>query len=393
MTDVMTSPRRGLPWPLLGWFGASATLMVPQAAGPVAFSLLALALTGDTQGGAALVLAMTLAQVAGAVPVTRWGRGRNPTAFLRLLVLGRTLALGGVALAGALGAPFWLLVVLAALSGSVAGAAYGYLRSLLSHLTPEDRYPRALGIAATLNEVTFVAAPVAAAGLGALSPVLGLAALTLIGALPVLLVPRVAQAEVPGVATRGSLLTARVLLWLACAAGGGAAVAVIEIGAVALALKFGQAPTMAILFTVPLCLASICGGIWVSVRNRMAGRGVVVAQLAVTALGVALVAWGGALAPTLAGAVLVGAVMPPLGTTYMLVLDRLVPKDRRAEAFAVLRTANALGVILASGLLALVSLPAALLAVVSLPAALLAVALLMGAVMTLVALTPGAMGA
>ncbi|WP_210184278.1 hypothetical protein [Bosea robiniae] len=37
--------------PLVRWFISSATLTVPQAAGPVAFALVALALTGDTSGG------------------------------------------------------------------------------------------------------------------------------------------------------------------------------------------------------------------------------------------------------------------------------------------------------------------------------------------------------
>ena len=75
-----------------------------------------------------------------------------------------------------------------------------------------------------------------------------------------------------------------------CAAGGGAAVAAIEIGAVALALNFGYEPALAILFTVPLCLASVSGGIWVSVRNRMATRKAVLAQLFIMTLGSALAA-------------------------------------------------------------------------------------------------------
>ena len=77
----------------------------------------------------------------------------------------------------------------------------------------------------------------------------------------------------------GSGLSPSILLWLACAAAGGATVASIEIGAVALALNFGYEPALAIMFTVPLCLASVAGGIWVSVRNRMATRKAVLAQL------------------------------------------------------------------------------------------------------------------
>ncbi|PJE29484.1 Major Facilitator Superfamily protein [Pseudooceanicola marinus] len=374
---------RRVDWPLIRWYGASATLLVPQAAGPVAFSLLALALTGDESGGAALILAMTLAQVAGAVPFTRLGARFRAAPYMRALIGLRTLALLVLCLGAALGWPLWALAVCAALSGSVSGAAYGMLRALLNQLTPEDRYPRALGIAATLNEVSFVASPVLAAGLGGVSPLLAVLALSLLGGLPALLVPDVAPVPwAEPAADRRGILSPPVLLWLACAAAGGAAVATLEIGAVALALRFGHAPTMAILITVPLCVASVCGGLWVSWRNRMAGRAAVVAQLAVMALGCLLAATGLSLGLTVAGAVMVGAVLPPLGTTYMLLMDRLVPAHRRAEAFSVLRTANLLGVILASGVLA----------VVSLGAALVAVTLAMAAVTLAVALSPRAMG-
>src|SRR6476620_1632183 len=61
-------------WALLRWFVSSATLGVPQAGGPIAFSLVALGLTGQTSGGAAMMLAMMLAQVVGAIPIARLGR-------------------------------------------------------------------------------------------------------------------------------------------------------------------------------------------------------------------------------------------------------------------------------------------------------------------------------
>ena len=55
-------------------------------------------------------------------------------------------------------------------------------------------------------------------------------------------------------------------------------------------MNFGYEPALAILFTVPLCLASVSGGIWVSVRNRMATRKAVLAQLFIMTLGSALAA-------------------------------------------------------------------------------------------------------
>jgi len=273
-------------WPLLRWFISSGTLGVPQAAGPVAFSLVALSLTGDASGGAAMMLAMTLAQVAGAIPIARLGKSLPLAMFLKMLVAVRTLALFSIAICAANGASFTWLIVLAAAAGLVNGAASGYLRAVLNHLAHTPRLPRALGIAATLNEVTFVLAPVAASGLGSISPALAVFVLAAVGAVPALLVPNTGSTHSEAVhGPQGSLLSPSILLWLACAAAGGAAIAAIEIGAVALALRFGYEPTLAIMFTVPLCLASVAGGIWVSVRNRMATRKAVLAQLLVMTLG------------------------------------------------------------------------------------------------------------
>jgi hypothetical protein len=305
------------------------------------------------------MLAMTLAQVAGALPIIRLGRGLPAAALLRGLVGLRALALAAIAAGAAAGLPFLGLVGLAAVAGSVNGAAFALLRSALNELTPASRLPRALGIAATLNETTFVLAPVMASALGSVSPVLAVLALAGLGALPALLVPRGRAAPAaarlpPG---GGALLSPAILLWLACAAAGGATVAALEIGAVALALAFGHEPALAIVFTVPLCLAAVAGGLWVSLRNRMPTRPAVLGCLAVMTAGALLAALEWSLATTVLGAVLVGTVLAPLGTHYSLVLDSLAPPQRRAEVFALLRTANALGVIFASALLTAFPLP------------------------------------
>ena len=233
--------------------------------------------------------------------------------------------------------------------------------------SPASRFPRALGIAATLNETTFVLAPVAASGLGTISPAFAVLALAVLGAVPALLVPNTGSAHIAGVqGPAGSMLSASILLWLACAMAGGSVVASIEIGAVALALNFGYEPALAIMFTVPLCLASVTGGLWVSVRNRMATRKAVLAQLSVMALGSALAALELSVATTVVGAVLIGLVLAPLGTYYSLILDTLAAPQRRAELFALLRTANAVGVIFASATLTVVSLSVALIVVTGL---------------------------
>jgi DHA1 family inner membrane transport protein len=76
----------------------------------VAFSLVALALTGDPSRGAAIMVAMTSAQVLGVIPITRLGKNRPAVVFLRWLVAIRTVALAGMAGLAAYGAPFGWLV-------------------------------------------------------------------------------------------------------------------------------------------------------------------------------------------------------------------------------------------------------------------------------------------
>lgn len=354
-------------WPLYRWFISSATVSVPQAAGPVAFSLVALSVTGDASGGAAMMLAMTLAQVAGALPIARLGKHLPLATFLRLLIAIRTLALVSVALFAAFEASFTWLVMLVAVVGLVNGAASGYLRAVLNHLASAPQLPRALGVAATLNEVTFVLAPVLASGLGTVSPAFGILVLAAVGAAPALLIPNAGPTHIGSVrGASGSILSPSLLLWLMCAVAGGATVATIEIGAVALALRFGYEPALAIMFTVPLCLASVAGGIWASVRNRMPTRRTVLTQLSIMSVGSALAALNLSVATTVVGAVLIGSVLAPLATYYSLILDTLAPSQRRAEVFALLRTANAVGVIFASTALTALPLSMALIGVTGL---------------------------
>jgi hypothetical protein len=59
---------------------------------------------------------------------------------------------------------------------------------------------------------------------------------------------------------------------------------------------------------------------------------------------------------TIMGAVMVGFVLAPLSTYYSLMLDALSPPHRKAEVFALSRTANSIGIILTSASLALTSL-------------------------------------
>ncbi len=354
LPDATRSVARGA---LVRWLLSYGIFSVPQAAGPIAFALLAIPLTGDPGSGAAIVLAITIAQVVGAIPVARLGRNKNAVSFLKALVGTRTLALVAVAILAAAGAPFTFLLVAAALAGLVNGAAFGYLRSVLNYLVEPSRMPRALGIAATLSEFTFVAAPVVASVLGTINPVFALLTLSILGTAPVVLVPGIPHARaLEPVDGSGSLLKPSILLWLACTMANSAVVSSIEIGAVSLAMNYGFPPAMGFIFTVALCVASVAGGVWVSVRNRMPRRSAVLVYLVLMSTGAALIASHQSVVVTIVGALIVGCFLAPLGTYYSLMLDALSPPHRKAEVFALSRTANSIGIILTSANLTLTSL-------------------------------------
>jgi len=355
--DVARATRSAKRGALVRWLLSYGTFSVPQAAGPIAFALLAMPLTGNPGSGATIVLALTIAQVVGAVPIARLGRNRNAVSFLKALVGIRTLALAAIAMLAAAGAPFSLLIIAAALGGLVNGAAFGYLRSVLNYLVEPSRMPRALGIAATLSEFTFVAAPVAASALGTINPAFALLMLTILGAAPAILLPGVPHAKAPApVDGSGSLRKPAIYLWLACTMANSALVSSIEIGAVSLAVKYGFPPAMGVIFTVALCVASVTGGGWVSVRNRIPRRSTVFVYLVLMSTGAALIASNLSVVVTIVGAIIVGGFLAPLGTYYSLTLDAQSPPHRKAELFALARTANSIGIILTSACLTLSSL-------------------------------------
>jgi hypothetical protein len=356
-----SKPRSGLR--VIRWQAGFGSFGVPQAAAPIAFALLALPITGSAGSGAAMVFAMTTAQVLGAVPVSRLGNRFDSVGYLRALIAVRTVALAAVTVLAAAGAPFGYLIVAVTAAGAVNGAAYGYQRLLLNYLVAPDRLPRALGVAATLNEIVFAVAPVLASLLGAVSPLWAMAAITALGIGPMVLMPSIPAAD--GLHTKRSAqahqpIPAQVLLWLLCAAAGSGVVAAVEVGAVSLALAFGLQVGWAFIFALVLCMGSVTGGIWVSVRNRMPETWKVVAFLATTTAASGLILAGGHIVTTLAGAAVIGFFLPILGAFYSLALDQLAPPHRRAEVFALLRTATSLGVITVSGLLALLGLQATL---------------------------------
>jgi len=347
------SPSPGKYFPLLRWYGASAFFGLPQAAAPITFSLATLKMTGRAEDGAAMILAMTVAQIIGVIPITRGAKRYPSGAIVRALIVWRAFALLALAICIQLKWPFAVLIIFSALAGLANGAAYGHLRALLNALVSPNSMPRALGVAATINELVYVLTPIAATMMASVSPAFTVLMIAVASVVPAILISSSAPAPVPTREKRAPLYRALLFAWLTCAICGGATVAVIEVGAVSLALRYGYEPTSAILFTLPLCVAAILGGTWFAWRNQLGSHDGVLIQLSLMSLGSALVAWADAPLIAIMGAAIVGMVLAPLGAHLTLILEAIAPVERRPEAFALLRTANALGIIFGSASLAI----------------------------------------
>lgn len=306
--------------------------------------------------------AMTAAQVLGAVPIAAASRRFSATAYVRVLTAFRTLAFAGLVLAIAVLAPLPVLVVAASLAGLVNGAIFAVLRAILNDMVALNKLPRALGVAATANELVFVSGPILASAIGGVSVIAAVGIMAITSALPLVVLPRIAHRPPPESAfVRQESIRLGIVAWLLAAASAAACVASIEVGAVALALRHGLPPTTAFLFTVPLCVASVLGGVWTSIRNRRLQQRTVVAMVLLTVVGVLAVAWDAWIGSAIAGVVLIGLFLAPLGMSFSLFIDDLLPQARRAEGFALLRTSKSVGLITASSVIAFSSLEAAFL--------------------------------
>lgn len=333
---------------------------------PIAFGLATLS-QGDLNGGAMMMTTMTVAQVLGAVPIAAAGRRYSVTAYVRVLAAFRTVAFVGLVLAIAGGAPLPVLVATASLAGLVNGTIFGLLRAILNDMVTANKLPRALGIVATANELVFVSGPVLASTIGGASVVAAVGIMAVTSALPLVALPRIAHRTPPAAShIPREAIRLGTVGWLLAAASISACVASLEIGAVALALRHELAPSAAFVFTVPLCVGSVLGGVLTSIRNRRLRLRSVVAMMLLTVAGMIAVAWDAWIGCTIAGAVVIGLCLAPLGTSFSLLIDDILPGARRAEGFALLRTSKSVGVIAASSVLAFASLAASFLVAASL---------------------------
>jgi hypothetical protein len=332
----------------------------PQAMAPIAFTIATISLSHGFNVGAAMVSTMTACQIVSAVPLSRLGRRADPIQFLRRIQLCRAAALLGLAVARGAGAGPMLLIGLAGLAGIASGPIFGSFRSLLGDLVPAAGLPRALALSATANEFVFVAGPVVAAFVGSASGPLALVLIAVGAGIPALLLPRLQRdgpdrtAAAPG-GHPGQLLSTALTLWLFCALASSATTAAIETGAVSLAEHFGQPAKIAAVFTVALCIASISGGVILTVANQILGLAVVFGLLVTTMAGALAIGFADRLWLATLGCVLVGLCLAPLNTFFSIAAEGLLPASRRAEGFSLLRAAQGSGIVLSALLLTFLS--------------------------------------
>lgn len=341
-------PATGFPL----WLGAQLLTIAPQAMAPIAFALATVSASGGVGVGAAMMAAMTACQIVFAFPLSRWGRARPPVEFLRLLIITRGSAFALLAGAQALGGHALLMVPLAGLAGMSNGAIFGVFRTLLSEIVGPGHLPRAIALTATAAETVFVVGPVVAALLGELGGALPLVVMAICALIPASLLGLLPAVAAPAVATgRGGPISRAVPVWLLCALAGSSAVACVETGAVAMALRFERSASYGAVFAVVLCIASVAGGAVTTWLNRSLPIAVVIALLTTMLTGSLALALSPGIPGALVGTVLIGLCMAPVGTYYSLVIERLVAVDRRSEAFSVLRAAQGTGVVVSALLL------------------------------------------
>ncbi|QFY59898.1 MFS transporter [Rhizobium grahamii] len=333
------------------WVVAYGLFGAPRAGASIAFALAALSITESPASGATALAAMTAAQLVGALPIARLGRGANSIAFFKALIFIRTAALFVCATACGVGAPYAVFIAAAVAAGLVQGAAFGYLRDSANYLIVHSQMTRALALAAFASDLTFLVTPILAASLGSVSASFSIAAIAILGAVPAMILPSArSNVEPQAVETRTRSLTPEVLLWLGCACASSAAISGIEVGAVSLAMGFDLQAGYGAIFTGTLCAASLVGSMGNGVLNKAYSKQQVAAMFITIIIGMALILQN-SFGLSILGCALVGICAPSLGIHYSLQLNRLVAPEMRAEVFSVLKISTSLGTILASATL------------------------------------------
>jgi MFS family permease len=303
------------------------------------------AIAGLVSGAYAVASAISAPMLGGLVD----RRGQTPVLVCGAIATAAVLVADG--LLGS-GAPALLLVALGAATGLSAPPLAACVRSLLPAIAPDPgRLPALFALESTVLEVTFVAGPPLALGLGSVwssgGALIVCGLVILAGTLAFAAQPASRRWRPDRDATRprgGSLRSPAIrtlVLVLVCT---GAVFGAVDVGVTAAATQLGSTAAAGPLLGL-WGVGSLLGGV---AATRLGGgarraRGLTMLLIAV-ALGHAalIVTTGSALA---IGAVLVvaGASIAPTFASIYAMVDRAAPAGARTEAFAWLMTASSTG--------------------------------------------------
>jgi MFS family permease len=332
-------------------FALSIVARVPLTMLSIALLIHAQHLTGSFAAAGIVAGAYAVALGAGGPVLGGLVDRRGQTATLVASAFASAALLGAVALLPA-GAPFAVLVALAAGIGFATPPLGACLRTLLPGLLPDAGAVRAAyAVEATASELTWVTGPPLALGLGALWST----GATLIFAGAVLLIGTAAFAAQPasrswrpdGHAERqrgGSLRAPAVRTLVVVLVAVGALFGAVEVAVAAAADGLGNAAAAGPLLGI-WGAGSLIGGM-LAVRLGDGAHGAAGLSLvlgALTAGHLLLVPAAGSVLALAAVLLVAGAAIAPTYATVYAMVDRAAPEGTATEAFAWLATAVAIG--------------------------------------------------
>jgi predicted MFS family arabinose efflux permease len=319
---------------------------------PLALVFVGHAATGSFAAGAVMASAYTFSEALSAPACGRLlGRAVDLRRGLVVSLAGAVLVLAGLGVAGALGLPAVVLILLSGAAGAVPSAVPGGLRALLQHLVPDELAEAAFALDATLLEIEYMGGP-AIVGLISLAgapvvavPVMALASLVALALVRAL--PSQPTARRAGDTDTGSP-------WRARAAWGsygaslllGYAEGTVTLALAPLLVHIGAAAADAGFLLAGLSAASAVGGFgygWLA--SRLGQPSSARAPLLLAVIGLLLVPIAtstslGVMAVAVAG---FGVLIAPINALRTYQLGRALPAHQHAEGFSVLYGAMGVG--------------------------------------------------
>ena len=309
--------------------------------------------TGSSRSGAALMCAMVVGQVSMAMPIERATRRLAPRAVLVGLLVTQAAVMGVLAVSISAGLSLPILIVVAALAGTPNGVIFGLFRLALAAATPRTQLVRRIATSLAVNETIYVSGPVLAAVLGTVAAVLPIAVMASALLVSAALAMRLPRLPLPTRSIQIERPSGAWVVWLTCMLLSSALLAFVEVGAVGIALDLGWAPSSAGFVAAAACLTSGVAGVAVSWGNPRASEPAVFGLIGLELVGVGLVVVADAPLVVLAGCMIVGLGVAPLGTLLSVLGQDATAEEQFARSMALLRMAHGGGIVVAALVLAL----------------------------------------